>query len=276
MNLIRVTCFLSSLLCLLALNTYSQEANFYGAKNESLARATVALSNSWSLFNNPSGLPYHHKEVLAGYQSKYVQLGIHDGVFGFVFPIQHTAIGIGAIYFGDELLSKTKVTGAIAHKIGKTSLGLKATYDQLRINEFGTKGIFFLDIGGQMTISNQIIIGMTLSNLNQAKFDTLSLSRPATTIQIGVNYHPHDKLTLLAQVEKDVYYPATLKVALEYFISPNVSVRTGILPTPTSAFAGLGFNWQYMNIDFVGSYQQSLGWSGGVSLGFTFGESDEN
>ena len=274
--MLRKAYILTSFLFVVALNTYSQEANFYGAKNESLARATVALSNSWSLFNNPSGLPYHHKELLVGYQNKYVALGIHDGVFGFVFPIHNTVVGIGAMYFGDELLNKSKITGAVAHKIGKTSLGLKATYDQIRIDKLGTKGILLLDIGGQMVISDQVIIGMTITNLNQAKFDTLGISRPATSVQIGVNYHPHNKLIILTQIEKDIYYPTALRIALEYFISPNVSVRTGVLPSPTSAFAGFGFKWQFINLDLVSSYQQPLGWSSGFSIGFTFDQSNEN
>lgn len=254
---------------------FSQEATFYGARNESLAKATVALSDSWALFYNPAGLVFNQAEIVAGYQSKYTYLGIDDGAFGFTFPIKNTALGIGASYFGDNLLSKTKAVGAIAHKIGKTTLGIKTTYDQLRIEEIGSKGIFYLDIGGQITISEELIIGLVINNINQAKFDTLSLSSPITSVKVGINYHPHDKLTLLAQVEKDISNPTLLRLGLEYAVSKHVIIRTGITPSPTAAFAGLGLGWAKIKFDLVGSFQQTLGWSGGISIGIPILNSNE-
>lgn len=246
---------------------FSQEAIFYGARNESLARATIALNDSWALFYNPAGLVYHKTKLMAGYQSKYTVLGINDGVFGFTFPIKYTALGIGASYFGDNLLSKTKLIAAAAHRIGKTSLGIKTTYDQLRVKEIGSNSILYIDIGGQIIITKQLTIGMTINNINQAKFDTLALSSPNTVVQLGIDYHPHDKLRLLAQVEKNILNPAVLRLALEYAVSANVIIRTGIIPSPTAVFVGTGFHSLKINIDLVGSYQQSLGWSGGISIG---------
>lgn len=244
-----------------------QEATFYGARNEALAQATVSLSDSWALFYNPAGLKFNQSEVIAGYQSKYTSLGINDGVFGIVFPIKSTALGIGASYFGDQLLSKTKLTTSVAHAIGKTTLGVKANYDQIRIHEIGAKGIFYLSIGGQIQVSKQVTFGMLINNINQAKFDTLSISSPNTSVQVGINYHPHNKLTLLAQVEKNIDNPALLKFALEYSLSKNIHIRTGIIPSPASAFAGIGLQWHIMRLDLSGSYHQSLGWSGGMSIG---------
>lgn len=254
---------------------FSQEANYNGARNESLGRATVALTDSWALFYNPAGLVYNQTYVFTGYQSKYIELGINDGAFGFVFPIQQTALGIGASYFGDNILNKSKVIGSIAHKIGKTSLGIKSTYDQISIKELGSKGIFYFDIGGQINIGQQVTIGMALENINQAKFDTLSISQPNTLIKIGVNYHPHEKLTLLAQVEKDISNSTLLKLGMEYRIMKHVSVRTGIVPSPVSAFTGFGFNWTKIDLDFVGSYQQYLGWSAGFSFGIPINKTYE-
>ncbi len=246
--------------------TFSQEANYYGARNEALARASVALSDSWALFYNPAGLVFNHTEVSAGYQSKYTPLGINDGAFGFTFPIKNTAMGIGVSYFGDNLLSKSKVVAAIAHKIGKTSLGIKTTYDQLRVDEIDSKGILYLDIGGQILISKQVTLGMVINNITQSKFDTLSTSNPNTLVQFGINYHPHEKLILLVQVEKNISDPALIRFGLEYMVSKNVAVRTGVVPSPTAIYGGIGFNWFKMKLDLAGSFQQALGWSGGVSI----------
>lgn len=249
------------------INCYAQESNFFGSRNESLARSTIALTDSWALFYNPSGLKYHDSQVLFGYQSKYTSLGINDGAFGFTFPIKNTALGVGASFFGDNLLNKSKIIIAAAHSIGKTSLGIKSTYDQISIKEVGTKGIIYLDIGGQISINKEITLGMLITNLNQAKFDTLALSNPYTSVQVGINYHPHNKLILLAQVEKNISDPTIIRFALEYVISNNVSIRTGIVPSPASASTGIGLSWEKFKLDFSGSYQQYLGWSGGASIG---------
>lgn len=264
-------------LSFVALNHFSmaQEANFNGSRNEALADATVAIETGWSLFTNPAGMVYHEKTLMVGYQSKYIQLGIHNGAFGFNFPIQNTAVGIGVAYFGDELLNKSKAVASAAHKIGKTSLGIKATYEQWSISELGSKGIFYLDIGGQMRITDKFTIGMALTNLNQAKFDTLSYNSPVTTVKVGINYQPHDKLILLAQIEKDLSNPALLRLGLEYQVSPHIALRTGVLPTPTSGFAGLGLNWRLLQLDLAGSYQQDLGWSGSFSIDIPLTKRDE-
>lgn len=255
--------------------TNGQEASFWGARNEALANASVALNDSWALFYNPSGLVFNQSKVLAAYQNKYTSLGIHDGAFGFAFPINKTALGIGVSYFGDNLLNKSKIIGAIAHKIGKTTLGIKTTIEQLKVEGIGSKGILYIDIGGQIIVSKEVSLGMLISNINQAKFDTNVLSQPTTKIQVGINYHPHSKLLLLAQIEKDIINPATLKMGFEYLISKNVTVRTGVIPSPTVAYAGLGLIWQKINLDFVGSYAQSIGWSGGLSIGVPITSSNE-
>lgn len=272
MNSFRIILLISFLYLCYNTDSYSQEASFYGARNEALARGTVALNSSWALFYNPAGLIYDQINAVAGYQSKYISLGIDDGAFGFSFPIKNTAFGIGASYFGDNLLSKTKLVTGVAHHIGKTSLGIKTTYEQLRVDEIGSKAIFYFDIGGQIIINEQIIIGMVLSNLNQSKFDSLSLSVPTTAVQVGINYHPHNKLTLLAQVEKNIENPAIIRFGMEYNITQQVSIRTGLIPSPSSAYGGLGFNWVKIKLDLVGSYQQSLGWSGGLSIGIPLNE----
>lgn len=269
--------FLLLFVFLLLSNTFlrAQEADFNGSRNEAVAEATVALETGWSLFTNPSGMVYHEKIVMAGYQSKYIQLSIHDGAFGFVFPIQNTAMGVGVAYFGDELLNKSKAVVSAAHKIGKTSLGIKTAYEQWQISELGSKGIFYLDIGGQMDITNQLTLGMVITNLNQAKFDTLSYNSPITTLKVGLSYHPHDKLILLAQVEKDVSNPAILRLGLEYMASQHIALRTGVLPNPTSAFVGLGLLWQSFHIDLSGAYLQTLGWTGSVSIDIPLTKKDE-
>lgn len=276
MKLFRTIQILIFLLIISCLKSFSQEASFYGARNESLANAAVALSDSWALFYNPAGLMFNQVEVLAGYQSKYTALGLNDGSFGFTFPIKNTALGIGASYFGDQLLSKSKLVASLAHKIGVTSLGLKTTYEQLRVDEIGSKGTIYIDIGGQIIISKQVTLGMVISNLNQAKFDTLSLSSPTTNVQVGLNYHPHKKLILLAQIEKPVSSSFLLKFGLEYLVSNTVSIRTGLTPSPTSAYAGIGIDWQRMNLDLVGSYKDHLGWSGGVSIGIPIAFKNED
>lgn len=234
MNLDKLTCLCINLICFSSSFLLAQEANFYGARNESLARATIAVSDSWALFYNPAGLVYGNTELVAGYQTKYTPLGINDGVFGFTFPIKNTALGIGASYFGDNLLSKSKLIATVAHSIGKTSLGIKTTYNQLRIDKIGSKGIIYIDIGGKISISDQFDIGMVITNINQAKFDTLSLSSPNTSVQVGINFHPHEKLLLLTQIEKNISNPALIRIGLEYLISNYVAVRTGIIPSPAA------------------------------------------
>lgn len=265
------------LLFVLQISTsYGQETNFNGSRNSSLAEATVGLSSSWSLFTNPAGMEYHKKEVLIGYQSKYIDLGIHDGAFGFAFPVKNTQAGLGVAYFGDELLNKIKAISSVAHTIGKTSLGIKTSYEQWSISELGSKAIVYFNLGGQMEISKQIIVGMELSNLNQAKFDTLTLSSPVTSVKAGLNYHPHDKLLLLAQVEKDLNNPALLRLGMEYLITPILAFRTGLLPSPATGYSGIGLDWPQLHFDLAGSYQQEIGWSGSFSIDVPlFGSNEE-
>ncbi len=256
-------------------SSLAQEPVFFGARYEAMARSGIAVQDAWSMFYNPAGMPFNQMQLMAAYQSKYVSLGINDGAFGFSFPISQTALGVGVSYFGDQLLSKTKAVASVAHRLGKTTLGLKTTYDQLRVPEVGTQGIFYVDVGGQIDIGEQFTVGMALANLNLAKFDTLTGSQPASQVQIGINYHPHEKLILTASVEKDIAHPAVVRAGFEYALSPYARVRTGIVPKPTAGYVGVGLSWLQMQLNLTGAYQQNLGWSGGFSIGVPLTNSHE-
>lgn len=274
MRLIRYSLLLVFWLSLLA-SSMAQEPNFYGARYEAMGRSGVAVNDYWGMFYNPASMPFSKMHLMASYQSKYTSLGINDGAFGFSFPISATALAVGVSYFGDQLLNKTKAVAAVAHNVGITTLGLKATYDQLKVAEVGSQGIFYVDLGGRITIGDQVTVGMVLANLNLAKFDSLSTSLPSSMVQLGFTYHPHSKLIVAASVEKDLINPAVLRMGFEYMISTNIVIRTGVVPTPSAGYLGLGIYWGSMKLNLTGAYQQHIGWSGGLSIGIPISMSHE-
>ena len=94
--------------------------------------------------------------------------------------------------------------------------------------------------------------------------------RTHSIMQLGLGYQPSEKLTLVAEVEKDIDHPANFRAGVDYAINDLIALRIGLATAP-SLFS-FGFSIQIfpqVRVDIATSRHEILGFSPGFSLIYT-------
>ena len=252
-----------------ALSGFTQRITTNNARSVGLGNTAVVLSDSWSVVNNPAGLAKvtHGSQLLLSYHNQYINLGIHDGIIGVLLPIKHFTPAVSISFFGDELLSENRISLAAGHQIGMAQLGLRLNYHQVQVQGYGSTQAVSLDMGGIFELSNHVLLGIAITNLTQSKFSTEGLSRVPSSVALGISYLPNKNLILNVQVDKTLKEAMDMRFGLEYVITPIFTFRTGLSAQQPAAYLGIGLDLSPFLIDLASQYQNSLGFSGGFSVG---------
>ena len=250
--------------------TLAQGVDFKSARGLALGNTTTVISDAWSIINNPAGLAQSgpSMQLLAGYQNRYVNMGIHDGTIGIAIPIRTFTPALSVSFFGDELLNENRISLAAGHLVGIAQLGLRINYHQVQILGYGGSQAISVDMGGIFALSRQVFLGMLITNLNQGKFNSEQINRLPVGIAVGLSYRPNENLSVNAQVDKKINNAVDYQFGLEYDINATVTFRTGLSIHQPTAHLGFGFNLKAIQLDLAGQYQSLLGFSGAFSIGF--------
>ena len=191
-----------------SLNLCAQNGRFdLGARATGMANASVTLGDSWSMFHNIGGLARVESSIAVfSYQNKY---GIPEfATFGgaFVKPMLNGVAGVGVFRFGGDLYNEQKINVGFSNQFGFTSLGLNVNYLQYNIEGVGSKGMIILDFGGLATLTEQLVFGAQITNINQAELSSFSGEKVPSVMTAGMSYRPQKGLMLNAEIEKDLDY----------------------------------------------------------------------
>ncbi|MFN0048807.1 MAG: hypothetical protein ACKVOU_06775, partial [Cytophagales bacterium] len=184
--------------------------------------------------------------------------------------------GLGLYRFGNDLYNETRLSLGYAHNIMGVNLGLQAEYVQVAISEWGSKGNLVINFGGQVQIINNLRFGAHIYNINQAKIATYQDERIPTIMKAGVSYIPIKRLSLNAEVEKDIEKPLKVKAGVEYGVIEKLYFRTGINVNPVKYYFGAAFITKSLAIGYAISIHEQLGLSHAFSVGFIFNAAKES
>lgn len=197
-----------------------------GARALGLANASVALADSWSLYNNPGGITsIKHSHINFAYDNRYGMPGMQSIATGLIYPTNYGSFGVSIHRFGEDLYSEHLLGFAYGHKISRVQLGIKANYVQIHADNLGSVGKLAFEFGGIAELLPQLSFGAHIYNFNQAKLASYQDERIPTVMKAGISYKPFPKLLLAIETEKDVNFKATIKSGLEYEIVKNLQLR---------------------------------------------------
>jgi hypothetical protein len=260
------------LLCL-NLTAFSQTDNpSMGARSAGLGNASATLSDGWAFYNNISGTA-GQKDIQAGcaFQNRFGIKALNTVAAAFIYPLKSGVPSMGFSRFGDSHYHVQKVSAGFAHKIGHMSLGVKASYLQVGIEELNTRRAFVLEFGGIAEISKQVIFGGHIYNINQASLLGGSSKEAVPVImKAGLSYRPIEKLMINVETQKDLRHKPSFKTGIEYYVVEKLCLRTGISTQSFNTFFGAGFHNQSLTIDYAFSSHSQLGVSNELSLSYRF------
>jgi hypothetical protein len=242
-----------------------------GGRANGMANTSMTLSDEWSLFNNIGALA-HLEETIAftSYRNIFGLVELNTFGAGFTKPAFGGVIGVGVFRFGDNFYNDQKINVGFSNKFGLVSLGINVNYVQINVEGAGRKGIMLIDFGGKAIITNQLVFGAFISNINQGELSTISGEKLPTIMRTGLSYRPIEGLMLNTDLEKELDVDANVKIGLEYQIIDKVQIRTGIKLEPFESSYGLGFDQSKLKINYAFRNNPDIGDIHEISLGYRF------
>lgn len=247
-----------------------------GARAVALGYAYQGIRGDyWSLYHNPAGIAGVEKITAGAYVVRRFNLKeLTSGSAGLVLPFlegEHT-LGLDMTTFGFSVYRENRIGLTYATTLlEKVSLGVKLNYASLAIANYGNESSLYVDVGVNTKISSQLSFGFSATNVNRAKLgqDPAAEALP-TVVTAGLAYQPSDRVLLVADVQKDVDHPLSVRGGIEYYLNDFVIARIGVSNEPLSWQMGLGLVKDAMQIDFAFGYTDRLGYSPHISLSYAF------
>lgn len=253
----------------------TQAANEYfhiGARSWAMGNANVALRDVFAGFNNQAGLA-RLKQTQAGFygENRYLVPGLGVQAFSLAVPIKSGGV-IGGTFrnFGLNDYRNQQYGLNYARSFGdKIDFGLQLNYFNTQVEGQNRQAISF-EFGLMGKLSKDLTLGVHAYNPMQNKFNDFAQEKIPTFLRIGISYQTSKKVMANIEVEKDVLFPAQLKVGLEYQFNENIYARGGISTATRLNTFGLGFKFGKIIFDAATSVHPQLGLSPHGSLVYQF------
>ncbi|MBA9076963.1 hypothetical protein [Rufibacter quisquiliarum] len=262
------------LLLFLFSTAYSAEAQInnapVGARAAGLGGAAVTLPDVWALSNNPAGMAALKQLELGAYAFNRFSLAelTSIGLLA-VYPTQKFGtVGVDLQRFGGELYNEQRLGIGLAHQLGVVRLGLKADVLQVRVKEWGSRKAVALSLGGQSEVIPRLVFGAHIYNVNQAKLAEFEDERVPTVMKMGLSYQAAAKVLLVAEVEKELEFPAAVKAGVEYRVLPALGLRGGFHSGTRSGTAGVDVKFRQFQVAYALGAQHQLGVSNYLSVAY--------
>ena len=214
---------------------FAEENNGLGTKAIGMANAFVAVSdNCWAIDYNPAGLT----KLTALQCSAFIipdQFGLQElktTALAAAVPFSFSTIGIKVEKFGFDLYSETEFETAFAKEIDKNiSAGITLEYYRLAIARYGTASSFLINGGLIANVIENVNIGFTAHNITAATLGKTGEKMPQE-FDLGVCWSPFHDLQVSIEMEKDIRFPASIKMGFEQIVFSVIALRAGIANNP--------------------------------------------
>jgi hypothetical protein len=250
-------------LCLVFYDGVAQSASVQmGARANGMAYASSCLSDVWALTNNIGGLAKVDKPSAAFSYHAIPSASFFDRMAAVIcVPIRNGAAGLSIFRFGDDLYSEQMASLGFAHTFGLASLGIKINYLQYNAEAMGTHKALTCSFGGLAELTPKLFLGAHIININQPVINTITGERIPTRLIAGIAFKPSTKMSMAAEIEKDLEYNPIVKAGFEYEVFKKITFRTGFNLNPKVAFFGMGFKPRKFSLDYALQLNDAFGLS---------------
>lgn len=266
-TLFTTLCFLSIIQITFAQNHTPTSA---GAKGMAIGQTRVTASDVNSVFGNQAGLAFLEKTAVTAFgENRFSLAEINQFSVGAGLPSAYGAFGLAVQYYGFESYNEQKIGLSYARKLAKNfAIGAQFDYLNLRIPEYGNQANLTFELGLQAIINKKVRLGGHIfSPITRNWNENNTVPR---VFALGVSYQPTDKISLVAEAEKNSLSPINIKAGVDYQIIEALSFRVGVTTFPVQNTFGVGWHLGDLRIDVSTAFHYLLGVSTGLSVGYEF------
>lgn len=265
--------FTLSFLCIFSLASFPQYNP--GVRQISLANSDIALANDvFSLFNNPAGLAQLNWREVGIYYSPapFGLTELSNGYVAYHEPFKFGSLAVGGMTYGFDLYRESKVLLGYSYNYDNIFFaGLVLNYHNYSIKNYGSTGVFYLNLGGLVYIFDELRWGFLVTNINKATVADIDDQIPMV-LATGLSYGILDNFSLSFSLEKDIRYNPSVQLGIDYDIIDYLSIRVGSSNEPSRFTAGLGINYSIFSLDYAFFTHPDLGLTHQAGIILSFGK----
>ena len=243
-----------------------------GPRLAAMGSGGAALSDVWSLQQNPAGIAELKRPIVAiAYERHFMDAEVSTQNVVFVVPFRRNGIGLSLERYGINEFKEQIIGLNYAKGFGESfrmAIGLK--YYQLNILNYGSAKAVAIDAGFQLKVSDKFTIASHMANPSLSKYKSLQGSNLPARLTLGTAFRFSDRLSMIVDIRKYFRHPVDGMTGIEYNIMKWFSLRGGVSVNPFKQYTGFGINFNKMQIDVSVASHPSLGYTPQVALGYEF------
>lgn len=260
------------LLLLLPLVSIAQGWLPMGGRSNSMANATVALSDAWAFHHNPGALAEVKQQTFGvSYENRFLLKELQSQGFVYVQPLKTGVFSVGAQLTGFNLYRTQRIGAGYSLQLSeKFSAGVQLNYQGIKLpDNYGSRNTVTAELGFLAKLTENWKIGFSIFNLGRVKLADYKDERFSTLMRLGTSYSFSKKVLVTAEVEKNVNFPLRVKAGMDYQLLDNFYFRAGLATKPIELSFGFGYKFKQFQCDIGSSYHQVLGWSPHISFTYS-------
>ncbi len=245
-----------------------------GGRAAGMGRASVSLTDFWSVQNNPAGMALQQR-IGAGvyYENRFMMPELSLKSAAVVVPTGIGVLGLSFNQFGYALFNENKLGLAYARSFGPLlRIGVQLDYLSTRFGGgYEGKDNVTFELGVQSNISEKVMLGAYIFNPVRVQLSDYTDERIPVILRFGLTYLMSDRLIGIAEVEKNFDRDPVVRFGMEYALTDIFYARTGLAVNPGLFTFGAGMLLNNIRFDIAASMHQVLGVSAQAGLIYQFG-----
>ncbi len=242
-----------------------------GGRTNSLGKCSVALSDFWSLHNNPAGFA-SYKEIGFGisYENRFLLKELSNKDAGLLLPSYYGTIGISVSQFGYEHYNENLFGLGFSRNFGpELSIGLKLYYIFVKFsNNYPSSSVPTFDLGMQYHINESLCLGVYVFNPINISIGNSYKNKIPIIMRLGFSFFIIDDFLICGEIEEDFNNDFSFRLGLEYEIYKDIYVRSGFQFKPEVFTFGIGYDYKWFIVDVAAQMSHNLGSSLNCSMTF--------
>ena len=266
------------MLCVAWLCTMPLRAQFdfvpMGGRNIAMGGASVALSDMESALHNPAALALQQQAGISVAYTQPMQLPEIATLYaGGAVPTKSGTWAASYLHYGNSNYHESQASLAYALRVAKTiHFGLAFHYLHAAAADpyYDPQHLLTFTVSAHYAASDKLSVGVRAYNPAAVTLRGNTPLHTPTIINIGIGYLLADELLATAEIEKNLYHPATLRMGMEYGFWDYFHARMGLATNPIVYSFGFGVSYGHVTADIATQIHNILGWLPMLSMHYLF------
>lgn len=235
-----------------------------GARAAGMGNIITLQTDVWAAVNNPAGLG-----MLTGggigvsHEQRFTMPEMGVSTLAGTFPLLGNGVGLSLSNVGLANYGENRFGIAAGRKLSKyLAAGISVDGHLMRFPE-DYKNLFAINgnAGVWATPAKNFTLGLYVFNLTFSKWNDREKTKLPVVFSLGAGYSLAVPVQLVAEISKNIYEVARVKIGTEFLVGKVLYLRAGIITQPFEVHFGVGYVYKKILFDAALSRHPVLGYT---------------